>query len=91
MLKRPANRFVQRVVKSSSGPNWKTPHGRKWKFKRDVRFPRLWNNMEKVENGCMENEMIDSVQASVEDRERWAEILSRMTDLGEDADNRVGR
>ncbi|KAK6764605.1 hypothetical protein RB195_024795 [Necator americanus] len=39
----------------------------------------MWNSIE----------WIDSVQALVEDRERWAELWSSATHLGEDKGNRV--
>ncbi|KAK6727900.1 hypothetical protein RB195_005518 [Necator americanus] len=92
-LGRPADRLVQRVLKSSS---WKKLPGRKRKFwtevvkedlrtlgvdrqfRRDVRFRRTWNS----------DEWIDSVQALAEDR-GWAELCSRTAHLGEDAGNRV--
>ncbi|KAK6749805.1 hypothetical protein RB195_002048 [Necator americanus] len=99
ILRRLADRLVQRVLRSSSGSSWKKPPGRKRKFwtevvkeelrtfgvyrqfRRDVRFPRIWNS----------DEWIDSVQALAEDREGWAELCSRTAHLGEDAGNRVRR
>ncbi|KAK6727023.1 hypothetical protein RB195_004992 [Necator americanus] len=96
ILRRPADRLVQRVLKSSSGSSWKKPPGRKRKFwtevvkedlrtlgvdGREVRFRRIWNS----------DEWIDSVKALAENREGWAELCSRTAHLGEDAGNRVRR
>ncbi|KAK6763073.1 hypothetical protein RB195_023687 [Necator americanus] len=96
ILRRPADRLVQRVLRNLSGSSWKKPPGRKrmevvkenlrtlgvdWQFRRDVRFSRIWNS----------DEWIDSVQALTEDREGWAELCLRTAHLGEDAGNRVRR
>ncbi|KAK6757721.1 hypothetical protein RB195_015499 [Necator americanus] len=96
ILRRPAHRLVQRVLRSLSGPK---PPGRERKFwtevvkedlrtlrvdrqfRRDVRFRRIWNS----------DEWIDSVQALAENREGWAELCSRTEHLGEDAGNRIRR
>ncbi|KAK6745370.1 hypothetical protein RB195_011854 [Necator americanus] len=45
------------------------------RFRRDVRFRRIWNS----------DEWIDSVQALAEDREGPVELCSRTTHFGEDA------
>ncbi|KAK6738286.1 hypothetical protein RB195_020414 [Necator americanus] len=96
ILRRAAERLVQRVLRSSSGSSWKKPSGQKRKFwtevvkmnlgvdrqfRRGVMFLRIWNR----------DEWIDSVQTLAEDREGWAELCSRTAHLGEDAGNRVGR
>ncbi|KAK6727189.1 hypothetical protein RB195_005102 [Necator americanus] len=89
ILRRPADRLAQRILRSLSGSSRKKPPGRKRKFwtevvkedlrhrqfRRDVRFPKMWNS----------DEWIDSVQALAEDREGWAELCSRTIHLGEDA------
>ncbi|KAK6764783.1 hypothetical protein RB195_024925 [Necator americanus] len=74
ILRRPADRLVQRVLRSLSGSSWKKPPGRKRKFwtemmKEDLRtlgVDRIWNS----------DEWIDSVQALADDREGWAELSS---------------
>ncbi|KAK6740827.1 hypothetical protein RB195_008965 [Necator americanus] len=50
-------------------------------FRRDVRFPRIWNS----------DEWIDPVQALAEDREGCCELCSTTAHLDEDAGNRVRR
>ncbi|KAK6726427.1 hypothetical protein RB195_004629 [Necator americanus] len=96
---RPADRLVQRVLKSSSGSNWKKPPGRKRKFwteavKEDPRtlgVDRQYRRDVRFRRIWNSDEWIDSVQALAEDREGWAELCSRTAHLGEDAGNRVRR
>ncbi|KAK6743030.1 hypothetical protein RB195_010348 [Necator americanus] len=75
--RRPADRLVQRVLRSLSGSSWKKLPGRKRKFWTEMvkEETRLWNTYE----------WIDSVQALAENRKGWAELCSRMAHLGEDA------
>ncbi|KAK6755703.1 hypothetical protein RB195_014222 [Necator americanus] len=97
ILRRPADRLVQRVLRSLSLSSWKKPPGRKRKFWTEVkedlrtlgvdrqfrraRFRRIWNI----------DEWTDSVQVLAEDRQGWPELCSRTAHLGEDAGNRVRR
>ncbi|KAK6733226.1 hypothetical protein RB195_017154 [Necator americanus] len=78
ILRRPADRLVQRILRSSSGSSWKPGRtevvkedlrtlGADRQFRRDVRFRRIWNS----------DEWIDSMQALAEDREGWAELCSK--------------
>ncbi|KAK6760674.1 hypothetical protein RB195_021943 [Necator americanus] len=99
MLKRPADRLVQRVLRSLPGSSWKKPPGRKRKFwteavKEDVRtlgVDRQFKRDVRFRRIWNSDEWIDSVQALAEDREGWAELCSRTAHLGEDAGNRVRR
>ncbi|KAK6764748.1 hypothetical protein RB195_024903 [Necator americanus] len=99
ILRRPADRLVQRGLKSSSGSSWKKPSGRKWKFwtemmKEDLRtlgVDRQFRRDVRFRRTWNSDEWIDSVQALAEDREGWAELCSRTAHLGEDAGNRVRR
>ncbi|KAK6763416.1 hypothetical protein RB195_023932 [Necator americanus] len=77
VISRPADRLVERVLRSLSYSSWKRPPGRSGGS--GVR--RIWSS----------NEWIDSVQAVAEDREGWAELCSRTTRLCEDAGNSVRR
>ncbi|KAK6737021.1 hypothetical protein RB195_019611 [Necator americanus] len=93
ILRRPADRLVQRVLKSSSGSSWKKPPGRKRKFwtevvKEDLRtlgLDRQFRRDVRFRKTWNSDEWIDSVQALAEDREGWAELRSRTAHLGEDA------
>ncbi|KAK6727757.1 hypothetical protein RB195_005440 [Necator americanus] len=97
ILRRPADRLVQRVLKSSSGSSWKKPPGRKRKFwtvavKEDLRtlaVDRQFRRDVRFRRIWNSDEWIDSVEALAEDREGWAELCSRTAHLGEDAGNRV--
>ncbi|KAK6754395.1 hypothetical protein RB195_013415 [Necator americanus] len=97
--RRPADRLVQRVLRSLSGLSWKKPPGRKWKFwtevvKEDLRtlgVDRQFRRDVRFRRVWNSDEWIDSVQALAEDREGWAELCSRTAHLGEDAGNRVRR
>ncbi|KAK6735100.1 hypothetical protein RB195_018348 [Necator americanus] len=99
VLKRPADRLVQRVLRSSSGSSWKKSPGRKRKFwteavKEDIRtlgVDRQFRRDVRFRRTWNSDEWIDSVQALAEDREGWAELCSRTAYLGEDAGNRVRR
>ncbi|KAK6764050.1 hypothetical protein RB195_024397 [Necator americanus] len=93
ILRRPADRLVQRVLKSSSGSSWKKSPGRKRKFwtevvKEDLRVlgvDRQFRRDVKFRRTWNSGEWINSVQALAEDREGWAELCSRTAHLGEDA------
>ncbi|KAK6763512.1 hypothetical protein RB195_024002 [Necator americanus] len=50
-------------------------------FRRDERFRIMWNS----------DDWNDTVQALAVGREGWAELCSRTTHIGEDADNHVRR
>ncbi|KAK6745723.1 hypothetical protein RB195_012067 [Necator americanus] len=97
ILRRPADRLVQRILKSSSGSSWKKPPGRKRKFwtevvKEDLRtlgVDRHFGQDVRYRRIWNSDEWIDSVQTLAEDREGWAELCSRTAHLGEDAGNRV--
>lgn len=99
ILRRPADRFVQRVLRSLPGSSWKKPPGRKRKFwtelvKEDLRtlgVDRQFRRDVRFRRIWNSDEWIDSVQALAEDREGWAELCSRTAHLGEDAGNRVRR
>ncbi|KAK6761691.1 hypothetical protein RB195_022682 [Necator americanus] len=99
ILRRPADRLVERVLRSLPDSDWKKPLGRKRKF---------WTEVVKEDLGTLgmdrqfrrdvmfrriwnSDEWIDSVQALAEDREGCAELCSRAAYLGEDAGNRVRR
>ncbi|KAK6758849.1 hypothetical protein RB195_016214 [Necator americanus] len=81
--KRPADRLVQRVLRSSSGSSWKKPPGRKRKFwteavKEDLRtlgVDRQFRRDVRFRRIWNSNEWIGSVQALAEDREGWAELV----------------
>ncbi|KAK6756538.1 hypothetical protein RB195_014760 [Necator americanus] len=99
ILRRPADRLVQRVLKSFPGSSWKKPPSRKRKFwtevvKEDLKtlcVDRQFRRdvvFRRIRNS---DEWIDSVQALAEDREGWAELCSRTAHLGENAGNRVRR
>ncbi|KAK6762514.1 hypothetical protein RB195_023295 [Necator americanus] len=99
LMCRPADSLVQRVLRSSSGSNWKKPPDRKRKFWTEVVKEELMTlgvgrqfrrdvRFSRIWNS---DEWIDSVQALAEDREGWAELCSRTAHLGEDAGNRVRR
>ncbi|KAK6734175.1 hypothetical protein RB195_017761 [Necator americanus] len=98
-LWRPADRLIQRVLRSSWGSSWKKSRGRKRKFwteavKEDLRtlgVVRQFRRDVRFRRIWNSDEWIDSVQALAEDREGWAELCSRMADFGEDAGNRVRR
>ncbi|KAK6735617.1 hypothetical protein RB195_018685 [Necator americanus] len=95
ILRRPADRLLQRVLKSSSGSSWKKPPVRKRKFwtevvKEDLKtlgVDRQFRRDVRFRRTWNSDEWIDSVQALAEDREGWAEPPH----LGEDAGNRVRR
>ncbi|KAK6750508.1 hypothetical protein RB195_002466 [Necator americanus] len=97
--RRPADRLIQRVLRSLSGSSRKKPTGRKRKFwtevvKEDLRtlgVDRQFRRDVRFRRIWNSDEWIDSVQALAEDREGWAELCSRTAHLGEDADNRVRR
>ncbi|KAK6730590.1 hypothetical protein RB195_007197 [Necator americanus] len=99
ILRRPADRLVQRGLRSSSGSSWKKPPGRKRKFwteavKEDLRtlgVDRQFRQDVRFRRIWNSDEWIDSVQALAEDRESWAQLCSRAAHLGEDAGNRVRR
>ncbi|KAK6765059.1 hypothetical protein RB195_025116 [Necator americanus] len=99
ILGRPADRLVQRVLRSSSGSSWKKPPGRKRKFwteavKEDLRtlgVDRQFRRDVRFRRIWNSDEWIDSVQTLAEDREGWAELCLRTAHLGEDAGNRVRR
>ncbi|KAK6761251.1 hypothetical protein RB195_022350 [Necator americanus] len=99
ILRRPADRLVQRVLRSSSGSSWKKPRGRKRKFWTEVLKEDVWtlgvDRQFRRDVRCRRtwnsDEWIDSVQALAEDKEGWAELCSRTAHLGEDAGNRVRR
>ncbi|KAK6756514.1 hypothetical protein RB195_014744 [Necator americanus] len=97
ILRRPADRLVQRVLKSFPGSSWKKPPGRKRKFrseavKEDLRTLAVDRQFRRdVRLIWSSDEWIDSVQALAEDREGWAELCSRTAHLGEDAGDRVRR
>ncbi|KAK6764998.1 hypothetical protein RB195_025074 [Necator americanus] len=76
ILRRPADRLVQRVLRSSSGSSWKSHLA-----ENGSSGLRIWNS----------DEWIDPVQALAEDREGWAELCSKTAQVGEDAGNRVRR
>ncbi|KAK6757389.1 hypothetical protein RB195_015298 [Necator americanus] len=99
ILRRPADRLVQRVLRSLLGPSWKKPPGRKRKFwtevvKEDLRtlgVDRQVRRDVRFRRIWNSDKWIDSVQALPEDRKSWAELCSRIAHLGEDAGNRVRR
>ncbi|KAK6744745.1 hypothetical protein RB195_011457 [Necator americanus] len=98
ILRRPADRLVQRVLRSSSGSSLKKPPGRKnfWTeaVKEDLRtlgVDRQFRRDVRFRRIWISDEWIDSVQALAEDREGWAELCSRTAHLGGDAGNRVRR
>ncbi|KAK6761324.1 hypothetical protein RB195_022402 [Necator americanus] len=99
ILRRPADRLVQRVLRSSSGSSWKKSPGRKRKFwtevvKKDLRtlgVDRRFRRDVRFRIIWNSNEWIDSVQALAEDREGWAELCSRTAHLGENVGNLVRR
>ncbi|KAK6741519.1 hypothetical protein RB195_009401 [Necator americanus] len=99
ILRRPADRLVQRVLRCLPGSSWRKPPGRKRKFwtdvvKEDLRtlgVDRLFRRDVRSRRIWNSNEWIDSVQDLAEDREGWAELCSRTAHLGEDAGNRVRR
>ncbi|KAK6763270.1 hypothetical protein RB195_023833 [Necator americanus] len=96
-MRRPPDRLVQVVLRMLPNPEWKRAPGRKRRFRtgvvkkdlrtfgvdkqfsREVKFRCLWSS----------DEWEDSVQALAEDREGWAELCSRTTHPGGDADSRV--
>ncbi|KAK6762080.1 hypothetical protein RB195_022977 [Necator americanus] len=80
ILRRPADRLVQRVLKSSSDSSWKKPLGRKRKF---------WTEVVKEDLRTLGVDR--QFRRDAEDREGWAELCSRTTHLGEDAGNRFRR
>ncbi|KAK6754738.1 hypothetical protein RB195_013617 [Necator americanus] len=87
ILRRLADRLVQRVLKSSSGLSWKKPPGRKRMFwaeavKEDLRtlgVDRQFRRDVRFRRIWNSDEWIDSVQALAEDREGWAELCSKHT------------
>ncbi|KAK6727868.1 hypothetical protein RB195_005503 [Necator americanus] len=99
ILRRPADRLVQRGLRRLPGSSWKKPPGRKRKFwtevvKEDLRtlgVDRQFRRDVRFRRTWNSDEWIDSVQALAEDREHWAELCSRTAHLGEDAGNRVRR
>ncbi|KAK6763873.1 hypothetical protein RB195_024270 [Necator americanus] len=99
ILRRPADRLVQRVLKSSSGSSWKKPRGQKRKFwtevvKEDLRtlgVDRQFRRDVWFRRTWNSDEWIDSVQALAEDREGRAELCLRTAHRVEDAGNRVRR
>ncbi|KAK6735707.1 hypothetical protein RB195_018750 [Necator americanus] len=99
ILRRPADRLVQRVLRSLPGTSWNKPSSQKRKFwteavKENLRtlgVDRQFRRDVSFRRIWNSDEWIDSVQALVEDREGWAELCSRTAYLGEDAGNRVRR
>ncbi|KAK6736383.1 hypothetical protein RB195_019206 [Necator americanus] len=99
ILRRPADRLVQLVLRSSSGSSWKKPPGRKRKFwteamKEDLRtlgVDRQFRRDVRFRRIWNSGEWTDSMQALAEDREGWAELCSRTAHLGEDADGFLPR
>ncbi|KAK6729508.1 hypothetical protein RB195_006512 [Necator americanus] len=95
ILRRPADRLLQRVQRSSSGSSWKKPPGRKRKFwtevvKEDLRALGVDRQLRRDVMFCRtwnSGEWIDSVQGLAEDREGRAELCSRTAHFGEDAGN----
>ncbi|KAK6763976.1 hypothetical protein RB195_024346 [Necator americanus] len=93
MLKRPADRLVQRVLWSLSGSSWKKTAGRKRKFWTEVMeedprtlvVDRQFRRDVRFRRIWNSDEWIDSVQALAEDQEGSAELCSRTAHLGEDA------
>ncbi|KAK6748089.1 hypothetical protein RB195_000985 [Necator americanus] len=92
ILRRPVDRLVQRVLRSSSGSSWKKPPGRKRKFwteavQEDLRtlgVERQFRRDVRFRRIWNSDEWIDSVQVLAEDREGWAELCSRTAHLGEE-------
>ncbi|KAK6758188.1 hypothetical protein RB195_015792 [Necator americanus] len=99
ILRRPAGRLVEQVLRSLSGSSWKKPPLRKRQFwtevvKEDLRIlcvDRQFRRDVRFRRIWNSDEWIDSAQALAEDREGWAELCSRTAHLGEDAGNRVRR
>ncbi|KAK6761156.1 hypothetical protein RB195_022282 [Necator americanus] len=97
ILRRPADRLVQRVLRSLLGSSWKKLLDRKRKFgtkvvKEDLRIlsvDRLFRRDVRLRRIWSSDEWIDFVQVLAEDREGWAELCSRTAHHGEDAGNRV--
>ncbi|KAK6735676.1 hypothetical protein RB195_018730 [Necator americanus] len=91
--RRPANRLVQRVLRSLPGTSWNKPSSQKRKFwtevaKEDLRtlgVDRQFRRDVSFHRIWNSDEWIDSVQALAEDREGCAELRSRTAHLGEDA------
>ncbi|KAK6735323.1 hypothetical protein RB195_018491 [Necator americanus] len=98
-LGRPADRLIQRVLRSLPGSSWKKPPGRKQKFWTDVvkknlrtlGVDRQFRRDVRFRRIWNSDEWIDSVQALADDREGWAELCLRTAYFGEDAGNRVRR
>ncbi|KAK6744090.1 hypothetical protein RB195_011037 [Necator americanus] len=81
IIRRPADRLVQRVLRGLSDSSWKSPRGRKPKFrsevvKKDMRTVGVDRQFKRDEN---------------EDREGWPELCSKTAHLGEYEDNCVRR
>ncbi|KAK6761796.1 hypothetical protein RB195_022762 [Necator americanus] len=99
ILRRPTDRLLQRVLRSSSSSSWKKPPGRKRKFwtevvKENLSTLSVDGQFRRNISFCRiwnSDEWIDSMQALAEDRKDWAELCSRTAHLGEDAGNRVKR
>ncbi|KAK6742290.1 hypothetical protein RB195_009878 [Necator americanus] len=95
ILRRPADRLIQRVLRSLSDSKWKKPPGRKRKFwteevKEDLRTLGVDRQFRRDVRFCRiwnSDEWIDSVQALAEGREGWTELCSRTAHLGKDADD----
>ncbi|KAK6743369.1 hypothetical protein RB195_010557 [Necator americanus] len=100
ILRRPAHRLVQRVLRSFPGSTWKKPAnsspGRKRKFwtevvKENLRTLSVDRQFGRDVRFCRiwnRDEWIDHVQALAQDREGCAELGSKAAYLGEDASNR---
>ncbi|KAK6762320.1 hypothetical protein RB195_023146 [Necator americanus] len=96
ILRRPADRLVQRVLRNLPGSSWKTPPGRKRKFwtevvKEDMRtlgVDRQYRRDVRFRRIWHSDEWIDCVQALAEG---CTELCSRTAHLNEDASNRVRR
>ncbi|KAK6760463.1 hypothetical protein RB195_021796 [Necator americanus] len=90
ILRRPADRLVQRVLRSLSGLSWNRPPGRKRKLRAEVvKDEQRILGQDRQFNDS--DEWIDYVQALAEDRGGWAELCLRTALLGEDSGNRVRR
>ncbi|KAK6762585.1 hypothetical protein RB195_023346 [Necator americanus] len=97
ILRRSADRLVQRVLRSFPGSSWKKPSGRKRKFwtegvKEDQRtfsVDRQFRRDVMFRRIWNSDEWTDSVLALAEDRKGWAELCSMTPHLSEDAGNRV--
>ncbi|KAK6750962.1 hypothetical protein RB195_002748 [Necator americanus] len=86
ILRRQADRLVQRVLRSLPGSSWKKTPGRKRKFwnevvKEDLRalgVDRQFRRDVRFRRIWNSDKWIDSVQALAEDQEGWAELSATM-------------